>query len=1164
MKRLLYILFLLPFLVNGQAIQYQGVASGNYGWRGLIHADSGFAMHPVTTLGTGRYFGHMKVRTDGTQWFWTGTTWQQMGGATGPTYGAGYAINITGGIIRVDTVFIPTKAWVNNQIASIPAPSWTAITGKPSTFPTTLAQIGQSGAITGQVPQWNGSSWVPANVSAGGDTTGKGLLTRDAAAAQYATQDSLNAKNARVNQRIDNLPSGGTSNDKSTDSAFRAKNLSIRTPELFMRRIYNLPADSGYFAKSFSGFNEFDIYPAEPWNPKSNKIYVSTDGGQDGRIMLGYLDTVTWKFVLTPRTLAQWKAGFADIPTDSTMEIGGVYPSINTTPRRYASMFVSPFDSLIYYYSYNQAEETFVQWGRYIKDVRACPPLSIGALNDIHVRPNPNGEVSAIAKSVPDGYQFAILNAKTPRGPFVKQSLIERPNNVDMQYALIKFADPSIFFEGGRAYITWTSNNFKYRSLWSYPVIQEITNNVGMGRGLVSQKGKAFAMPFLYPTNPVYLSMLGKQYMVWARNADNSSGGAGSGSFGYDDYIDTNLYSIIQATELPDDVENRTGRMDTGIVQIVAGNRHEVISNALMAPASGVINTKRGIVFNDDSKGLWGGTNEVNLIDFDLEIDFKIDRIPTTYSTIFQARSTDDVNPVRIKAIVDSATRVGIQIDYADGTTRREMIPADTSTRYTLQFTSNGSVRLNYSVIQQPNLPRATLGKFMGLYSLGNDRIDTIPAGHQFYGKVYSVNMYSLAPPDYVNATGSPYTVTSNRRRVKVSNNVPATYEVYLPTAGLDPSVYTGIKRGDEYEVVNTDGNEVRIYHPTLPGGFIRTTNAGESVRLAYGMEGYSVLTHNYANPTITDGTYTNATVKIRNGQIIDIVSGAVPMTDARVLQIADSIAIVRSDSITKAAIAAFAAELADTTVYEPEALAILDSVKSSGYTVRMSDKQYIQRLVKGFKDSAIWTKERLIAPLIGNTEASQSWCFKNGVVSKLINTGTLTRDAMGVYFTTSGTGTVNTGYVIADNGHNTSHSVGMSYYSRSNNVTSGYEMGEDNASPNFMIISYVGGQQYGQAFANLVLGPTPTDTRGLFGFSRVAGRLAIFNRGVVTASNSGFSATGTSSTPNPVFLGAAPPEFSGKTCAYASIHELMSDDDMRKEYNIVQSALTIINRQIP
>lgn len=58
-----------------------------------------------------------------------------------------------------------------------PTPDWSEIENKPTAFPPEphthpLSDIQQSGATTGQVPQWDGTAWVPATVSGGGSPGG--------------------------------------------------------------------------------------------------------------------------------------------------------------------------------------------------------------------------------------------------------------------------------------------------------------------------------------------------------------------------------------------------------------------------------------------------------------------------------------------------------------------------------------------------------------------------------------------------------------------------------------------------------------------------------------------------------------------------------------------------------------------------------------------------------------------------------------------------------------------------------------------------------------------------------------------------------------------------------------------------------------------------------
>lgn len=82
------------------------------------------------------------------------------------------------------------------------AVGWGDVTGKPSTFPPTLhshvlSDLSQSGAAVGQVPQWNGTAWVPATVSGGGAAVSyvqqHAAICQDGAAALSSNLSTANA-----------------------------------------------------------------------------------------------------------------------------------------------------------------------------------------------------------------------------------------------------------------------------------------------------------------------------------------------------------------------------------------------------------------------------------------------------------------------------------------------------------------------------------------------------------------------------------------------------------------------------------------------------------------------------------------------------------------------------------------------------------------------------------------------------------------------------------------------------------------------------------------------------------------------------------------------------------------------------------------------------------
>lgn len=161
MKKLLLFLLLLPSFVQAQKV-----------------SDLPMATHPL--VGTEK----LSLVQGGQS---RQTTASQIANLT-PLPAAGHALLYSGSTLRVDTTVVGTKAWIDAVIATQPLPLWSQIQSKPSSFPPsahthTLADLTQSGAISGQVPQWNGSAWVPVTGSGGGGGSSTFVGLSDAATA---------------------------------------------------------------------------------------------------------------------------------------------------------------------------------------------------------------------------------------------------------------------------------------------------------------------------------------------------------------------------------------------------------------------------------------------------------------------------------------------------------------------------------------------------------------------------------------------------------------------------------------------------------------------------------------------------------------------------------------------------------------------------------------------------------------------------------------------------------------------------------------------------------------------------------------------------------------------------------------------------------------------
>jgi hypothetical protein len=213
-----------------------------------------------------------------------------------------------------------------------------------------------------------------------------------------------------------------------------------------------------------------------------------------------------------------------------------------------------------------------------------------------------------------------------------------------------------------------------------------------------------------------------------------------------------------------------------------------------------------------------------------------------------------------------------------------------------------------------------------------------------------------------------------------------------------------------------------------------------------------------------------------------------------------------------------------------------------------------IDNFVVQLKDSSLWTKFGAIYPFVGGTAATTKWNLKDprdlDVAYRLTFNGSPVFAASGVLFPTTSD--------YADTHLNdatlTYNDNAISYYSRTQNTVSGYDMGcFDNGSPyNEMAIYHT--DDATNWFGYYDFSPMPSNTKGLFMLSSGASDVTFYDNGNINSSSGAPPLPG--STGYPILIGAVSGASSVgmRECALATIGNSLTDAEALTFYRIVKN----------
>ena len=224
--------------------------------------------------------------------------------------------------------------------------------------------------------------------------------------------------------------------------------------------------------------------------------------------------------------------------------------------------------------------------------------------------------------------------------------------------------------------------------------------------------------------------------------------------------------------------------------------------------------------------------------------------------------------------------------------------------------------------------------------------------------------------------------------------------------------------------------------------------------------------------------------------------------------------------------------------------------------------KLAINNFVKQLKDSSLWAKFMAIYPMVGGTETTTKWNLKDprnsDAAYRLTFYGAPVYANTGVLFPTTGD------YAdthLADSAIGGYMNASMSYYSVTQNVISGYDMGcTDGAVPYNELSVYSNAADNSEwfGFSQNILSP---NTTGLFMLSSSSTNSTRYRNGIVVGSKG--SAPNNSYTNLTILIGksrvtAHPGQ---KECALATIGNGLTDAQALTFYNIVQNFETTLGR---
>jgi hypothetical protein len=259
---------------------------------------------------------------------------------------------------------------------------------------------------------------------------------------------------------------------------------------------------------------------------------------------------------------------------------------------------------------------------------------------------------------------------------------------------------------------------------------------------------------------------------------------------------------------------------------------------------------------------------------------------------------------------------------------------------------------------------------------------------------------------------------------------------------------------------------------------------------------------------------------------------------------------------------------------FDADAQAFFDRVTTAGGTLSTTEKNATNQLVLDMKSAGIWTSMKAIYPMVGASAAACAQNLKSSSFTGTFSSG-WTFASTGV--TPNGTSAYMDTTLISSTALSSINNVHLSFYSRTQNTTTGaWNMGVDSGAPLFGILNL--GQYFAAvsqklfnngSYPTYAVTSTQTNTKGLaIGVAESSVLRKLHFNGSLLATT-----TTTTTTPLPaksIYIGSGrnsttgnAADFSPHECSLASIGDGLTDTQASNFYTAVQAFQTTLSRQV-